>query len=375
MKYGRRAKVLLPLCLLSFTALSAWRMWPREGQPTATPTIAATIELSGPTMGTTWKVTIVGTLNDAEQTRVTDVITRELAEVDVQMSTWRPDSEISSFNASSSTAPFKASKGFVEVVALSLEIHAASGGAFDVTLAPLIDAWGFGPSGKRPETVPTDEMLATLRARTGADKLHADLTAGTITKDLPGLSIELSAVAPGYAADRIAAGLTALGHTDHMVDVGGEIRVTGESPQGGPWRLGIERPDSTGGVVHEVVLLTDQTSRPSGPAVALATSGDYRNYYEQGGQRLSHTLDPKTARPIAHKLASVSVIHRSAALADGWATALNVLGPDAGLALAEQQAIPALFLVRQDDGSFAERTTTPFAALRPARPRATLDPP
>lgn len=366
MKYGRRAKVLLPLCLLSFTALSAWRMWPREGQPTATPTIAATIELSGPTMGTTWKVTIVGTLNNAEQTRVTDVITHELADVDVQMSTWRPDSEISSFNASSSTAPFKASKGFVEVVSLALETHAASGGAFDITLAPLIDAWGFGPSGKRPDVVPTDEMLATLRARTGADKLHADLSAGTITKDLPGLSIELSAVAPGYAADRIAAGLTALGHTDHMVDVGGEIRVTGESPQGGPWRLGIERPDSTGGVVHEVVLLTDQ---------ALATSGDYRNYYEQGGQRLSHTLDPKTARPIAHKLASVSVIHRSAALADAWATAFNVLGPDAGLALAEQQAIPALFLVRQADGSFAERTTTPFAALRPARPRATLDPP
>ena len=367
MKYGSRAKILLPLCLVGFTALCAWRLWPREGQlPVVTPTTAATVKLSGPTMGTTWKVTIVGPLSADEQARATDAIARELADVDVQMSTWRPDSEISKFNASPITTPFKVSQGFLDVVVLSLELHAASDGAFDVTLAPLLDAWGFGPSGNKPDAVPTQDLLDALRARTGADKLHVDPSARSITKDVPGLSLELSAIAPGYAADRIAAALTALGHPRHMVDVGGEFRVTGPGPQGGPWRLGIERPDSTGGTVHEVVLLQDQ---------ALATSGDYRNYYERDGVRLSHTLDPRTARPIAHKLASVSVIHRSAALADGWATALNVLGPDAGLALAEQQGIPALFLVRDGADGFVERTTTPFAALRPGAARATLESP
>lgn len=363
---GRRAKVLLLMMLLSFVALSAWRMWPRQATAPIAETGTATVHLSGPTMGTTWNVTVVANLSDAEQTAVVDAIARELAEVDIQMSTWRPDSEISRFNAAIDTNPIKASRGLLEVVALSLEIHAASGGAFDVTLAPLLDAWGFGPSGIKPETPPTDEVLAPLRARTGAAKLHVDLSHGTLTKDQPTLALELSAIAPGYAADRIAAALLALGHTRHMVDVGGEFRVTGPGPHGGPWRLGIERPETTGGTVHEVVLLTDQ---------ALATSGDYRNYYERDGVRLSHTLDPRTGRPIAHNLASVSVIHRSAALADGWATALNVLGPDAGLALAEQQAIPALFLVRQSDGTFAERTTTPFATLRPDAARATLDTP
>lgn len=353
--------------LLGFTALSAWRMWPRETDAlsNAAPAVAATVRLEGPTMGTTWKVTVVAQLSDAEQAAVGDAITRELAEVDVQMSTWRPDSEISRFNASASTEPIELSRGFLDVVALSLDIAAHSDGAFDITLAPLLDAWGFGPSGRKPDAPPTPEQLDALRARTGPNKLHLDLSAGTLRKDQPDLALELSAIAPGHAADRIAAALVALGHTRHMVDVGGEIRLTGHGPSGGPWRLGIERPDTTGGTVHDVVELTDQ---------ALATSGDYRNYYERDGLRLSHTLDPRTARPIAHKLASVSVVLPTAAQADGWATALNVLGPDAGLALATARGIPALFLVREGD-DFVERTTPQFAALRPATARATLEAP
>jgi thiamine biosynthesis lipoprotein len=144
------------------------------------------------------------------------------------------------------------------------------------------------------------------------------------------------------------------------------MRTSGDSTRGGPWRLGIERPDSSGGVVHDVVLVQDQ---------ALATSGDYRNYYEQDGVRRSHTIDPRTGRPIAHTLASVSVLRPTAALADGWATALNVLGPDDGLALATAQAIPALVLVRGPDGQFVERSTPQFAALRPPPEAATLDRP
>ncbi len=364
MKYGSRARVLLPLVLVGFVGLCAWRMWPRQTPAlTATqPDVAPALTFSGPTMGTTYKVTVVGSLAAAEQRAIEAVIAEELAEVDRQMSTWRPDSEISRFNAHADATPFPASRGLLEVVALAAEISAASDGAFDITVTPLIAAWGFGPQG-RVEKEPSQAELDALRASIGWSKVRVDLAAGTLSKpDQPGLRLELSAIAPGYAADRITLRLRELGHLRALVDVGGEILASGLAAHGGPWRLGIERPDSAGGVVHEMVLVQDR---------ALATSGDYRNFYEQDGVRRSHTIDPRTGRPIAHALASVSVLHRSAALADGWATALNVLGPEAGLALATAQGLPALFLVRSADG-FVERSTPAFDALRPAPAAANL---
>ncbi|MET0429468.1 MAG: FAD:protein FMN transferase [Microvirga sp.] len=365
-KYGSRAKVLLPLLLVGFVALSAWRMWPREAQqPQAEPGEAPSLTFCGPTICTTYKITVVAALIAGEQQAIEALIAEELAEVDRQMSTWRDDSEISRFNAHVSTDPFPASRGLLEVVQTAAEISKASEGAFDVTVTPLIAAWGFGPKGRQegaPE--PTQAELDALRASVGWQRVHVDLATGSLRKDHPALRLELSAIAPGYAADRIASRLRELGHTRSLVDVGGEILASGESARGGPWRLGIERPDSSGGVVQQLVLVRDQ---------ALATSGDYRNYYEQDGVRRSHTIDPRTGRPIAHALASVSVLHRTAALADGWATALNVLGPDAGLQLATAQNIPALFLVRAD-GGFKELTSPAFAGLRPGAGAATLSP-
>lgn len=364
---GSRAKVLLPLLLAGLVGLSAWRLWPREAPvlTAAEPGTAPSMSFSGPTMGTTYKVTVVGPLSEAEQRGIEDLIAAELAEVDRQMSTWRPDSEISRFNASRELAPFPASRGLLEVVQTAREISEASGGAFDATVTPLIAAWGFGPGGRK-DSAPTEAEIEALRAQVGWSGVHVDLAAGTLQKDRPGLTLELSAIAPGHAADRIAARLRAAGHQRFLVDVGGEMLTSGLAAHGGPWRLGIERPDSSGGVVQDVVLVQDQ---------ALATSGDYRNYYERDGVRLSHTIDPRTGRPIAHKLASVSVLHRSAALADGWATALNVLGPDEGLALARSQNLAALFLVRGASGPFEERSTPAFAALRPAAQAATLSQP
>lgn len=365
-RYGRRAKVLLPLLLLSFVGLSAWRLWPRDAPALAQeePGTAPSMTFAGPTMGTKYKVTVVGPLAAAEQREIEDIIAAELAEADRQMSTWRPDSEISRFNATAELAPFPASRGLLEVVATSREISEASGGALDVTVGPLVAAWGFGPAGRK-DGAPTQAEIEALRAQVGWAKVHVDLAAGTLSKDHPGLTLELSAIAPGYAADRITERLRGAGHQRFLVDVGGEMRTSGLAAHGGPWRLGIERPDSSGGVVHDVVLAHDQ---------ALATSGDYRNYYEQDGVRISHTIDPRSGRPIAHALASVSVLHRSAALADGWATALNVLGPDEGLALAHRHGMAALFLVR-GPGGFEEHSTPAFAALRPAAQAATLDPP
>ncbi|MDC0720161.1 FAD:protein FMN transferase [Nannocystis bainbridge] len=313
-------------------------------------------------MGTTWRVTVVHEGRDPAP--ILPMIEAELAQIDREMSTWRDDSAISEFNRRTETSAFPAPAALVEVVAQARDVSERSGGAFDVTVSPLVDAWGFG----RPGPVaapPTDEQLAALRAQVGWQSLHADREAATLRKDQPALTITLSAIAPGYAADVLSDRLVALGFPRHLVDVGGEFRARGDGPEG-PWRLGIERPDGPTDerVVQEVVPLRD---------AALATSGDYRNYREQAGRRISHTIDPRSGRPIDHKLASVTVIHRTAALADAYATALNVLGPEDGFALAEREALPALFLVREGDG-FAARATAAFAALRGAPPSATLSP-
>lgn len=362
-KYGSRAKVLLPLCLVGFVALSAWRMWPAQRDAAVVheeQTGPVTLTFAGPTMGSTWKVVVAADapVDFAREREVNRALEDVLADVDRHMSTYRDDSTLAVFNARRSTEPFPAPPALLAVVQTALEVSALSGGAFDVTAAPMIDAWGFGRR-KDPSARPDDAAIAALRPRVGYTLLHVDLAAGTLRKDHPELSVDLSAIAPGYAADLLSQRLVELGYPRHLVDVGGEFRARGEGPRG-PWRVGVERPDGQveARVVHEVVALRD---------AALATSGDYRNYREQDGVRISHTIDPRAGRPIAHRLASVTVVHHTAALADAVATALNVLGPDEGLALATREGLPALFLVREDHG-FAERATPAFAALRAPSP-------
>lgn len=362
-KYGSRATVLLPLLLVLFVALSAWRMWP-SGQVASSPAAGAAAPvhvLSGATMGTTWRVTVVDEGRDPAP--ILPMIEGVLAQVDREMSTWRDDSAISEFNRSRDTAAQPAPAALVEVVAIAQEVSERSGGAFDVTVDPLVDAWGFGRPG--PLAPPTDDELAALRERVGWSKLHPDRAASTLRKDEPSLTITLSAIAPGYAADILSDRLVELGFGRHLVDVGGEFRARGDGPSGA-WRLGIERPDGPADarVLQEIVPLRE---------AALATSGDYRNYREEGGKRISHTIDPRTGRPIAHGLASVTIIHQTAALADAYATALNVLGPDDGFALAERDGLAALFLVREGD-RFAARATPAFEALRASLPSTNLDP-
>jgi thiamine biosynthesis lipoprotein len=360
-KYGSRATILLPLLLLGFVALSAWRMWPR-GQDRPAATVAYSVDFGGPTMGTTWRVTVV--TGGADTSKVQAALTAELDEIDRQMSNYRDDSVLARFNAHASAEPFIAPPALLTVVDLAAKVSATSGGAFDVTVAPLVDAWGFGRV-KRADARPSDDDLAALRARVGWQKLHVDLSAGTLRKDQPDVVVDLSAIAPGYAADVLSDRLVALGFPNHLVDVGGEFRARGEN-QGGPWRVGVERPDGPvdDRAVQEVVLLRD---------AALATSGDYRNYREQDGVRISHTIDPRTGRPIAHRLASVTVVAAGAGLADAWATALNVLGPEDGRALAEREDLAALFLVREA-GGFIAHATPAFEALRAAAPSANLSP-
>jgi thiamine biosynthesis lipoprotein len=309
------------------------------------------VDLHGTTMGTTWSVTVASD-NPVDQPAVRRLVEDRLDLVDQLMSHYREDSEVSVFNAFESTAAFPVSAETFEVIRCALEIGELTGGALDITIGRLVSAWGFGPGDDQTRPPSDAEIDRSLRS-TGFEHLTINAAGSTLTKDIADVRIDLSSVAKGYAVDLAAKALTEAGLDRHMVEVGGEIRVKGSNLDGRPWRLAIEEPRIEGRALYRVVALN------SG---GLATSGDYRNYRELEGQRASHIIDPRTGRPITHSLASVSVIDDSCARADGLATALMVLGPDQGYNLAEKLDIPALFLIRQNDGDLEERTTSAFQA-------------
>jgi thiamine biosynthesis lipoprotein len=308
--------------------------------------------ISGPTMGTAFNVKVVtDDLSEAHRERLTVIIRGVVYGVDEAMSTYRPESEIEEFNGGG-TEPFAASPQLLEVVSEAQRVARMTDSAFDITVGPLVDIWGFGPSGATG--TPSEETIEALLAATGFDQLEVDIEGGTLRKAQEGCRIDLSAIAKGFAVDRVSAALVRQGLPNHMVEIGGEVYARGFNGAGEIWRIGVERPVVSGRSVQLVVPLAD---------LALATSGDYRNYYVRDGVRISHTIDPRTGRPITHNLASVSVIHLSCMTADALATALGVLGPDEGFALAERQEIAAFFLVRVADGVFQERQTSAWAAL------------
>ncbi len=307
-------------------------------------------------MGTTYTIKVVTKGPQAEsslkQEDVRRLIEERLTEVNDKMSTYLPSSELSRFNSSRSTEPFPVSAETLQVFEEAQRISAATGGAFDVTVGSLVNLWGFGPKAK-PAAIPSSSEIEGLRAKIGWGKIEVDAVRSTIRKSESEIYCDLSAIAKGYAVDRVAESLTALGVGDYMVEVGGEVRTRGRNAEGEPWRIAIERPDMTQRAFQEVVPLS---------GMAMATSGDYRNFYERDGVRFSHTIDPRTGRPIQHRLASVSVIDPACIRADGYATALMVLGEDEGFELAKEQGLAALFLVRSGE-EFEEKATPAFEAL------------
>ncbi len=276
----------------------------------------------------------------------------ELERINQLMSTWDDASELSRFNRSTSLQPFAVSPETFEVFRWAVDLGALTRGALDVTVAPLVDAWGFGPKGRHPQPPAADE-IARLREAVGTRHLALDAAALTVRKLRPDVRCDFSALAAGYAADRISTRLADLGVTDFLVDMGGELRASGRNDAGEAWQMAIERPQSRPSH-RRMVAIRD---------LAISTSGDYRNYYEVDGERIAHIVDPRTGRPIHHRLASVTVIDRLAVRADALSTALMVLGPDDGRALADEIDLAALFIVRGDAGGFTERATTRFDAV------------
>jgi thiamine biosynthesis lipoprotein len=300
--------------------------------------------LEGATMGTYYRIT--GNC-PVEVERLTGAVAGELELVNRQMSTYLPDSELTRFNESTANRWLEVSAALVEVVAAAGEISRRSSGAFDITAGPLINLWGFGPEGGIQQ-VPAEEEIERARRRVGYRYLEIRTDPAPALRKQRDLYVDLSAIAKGHGVDRIAAVLQAVGCPNYLVDVGGEVVGRGVNRQGQPWRVGIEVPDPAQmGAIQRIVRLQD---------MAVATSGDYRNFLDLGDGRYSHTIDPRSGRPVDHGLASVSVVHRSAMWADGLATALNVLGPVAGYELAVREQLAALFVVRRAEG-FEERYT------------------
>jgi FAD:protein FMN transferase len=314
--------------------------------------VVETYAFRGATMGTYYsvKVAAVG-LGEARLAEVQATIERELDDVDSKMSTWLEDSELSRFNRHAETTPFALSAATFEVLSAALEVARLAGGAYDVTVAPLVDAWGFGAEVERPD--PSAEEIGRLLERVGYDQLELDAGASTVRKSRPDVHCDLSSIAKGYAVDRVAEALAALGFGDVWVEVGGEVRAAGRNAEGRIWRLGIERPRLEPGTLQRIMPLD---------GAAVATSGDYRNYRERDGARISHIIDPRTGSPVRHRLASVSVVSARCMIADAWATALMVLGPEDGEQLARRESLAVLFLVREGEG-FGEIMTPAFEAL------------
>lgn len=330
--------LLLSVALLSLTAC-----WP-ERPPES-------LKISGETMGTTYNVTVIDPPKSAAQESLLAEIEGALADVNSKMNNWDPSSEVSTFSAATSTAPVAISNDLNTVMTEANRIHTLVDGKFDVTLAPLIDLWGFGP--KKPgEPIPTDaEIDAALAAIGQSDKLI--LSDGTLAKTLPGVSVNLSAIAKGYGVDQIAAALESVGVDRYLVEIGGDLVAKGLNASDEPWSIGVERPDASAQVVETVLTVSD---------LGLATSGDYRNYFEEDGVRYSHIIDPTTGRPVTHSTASVTVLADSAMTADGLATALLVVGHDAAMRIAEAEGI-AVMTIDREDGEFVTSTSPAFDAL------------
>lgn len=279
------------------------------------------------------------------------LIRETLAAVNDEMSTYLPDSTLSRFNAAPVGGWFPVDATLAEVVATAGVLYRESGGAFDVTVGPLVNLWGFGPD--RGSGIPSAEAVAQTLDRIGHDRLEVSHDPPRLRKTAD-LYVDLSAIAKGHGVDRVIGRLGDAGCDAMLVDVGGEVRGTGVNPSGRPWRVGVEVPDPAGeGRIQRIIRLDD---------AAVATSGDYRNFIESGGRRYSHTIDPRTGFPVEHGLASVSVVHSSAMWADGYATLLTVLGPEQGLAFARDNGLAALLIVRTDTG-FEERYTESLEAV------------
>lgn len=317
------------------------------------------LAISGPTMGTTYSIKVAAAPDAVDAHTLRVAADEVLARIDLSMSGYREDSEISRFNASTGTDWYEVSRDLATVVDYALEVSRESDGAFDITVGPLVAAWGFGAAGE-PIELPDPTALAELKARVGYDKLQARLDPPALRKSDATVKVDLNGIAPGYAVDLMAERLRGLHLAHFMIDIGGEVRAQGRNARGELWRIAVEKPIDAEPEPYAIVQLDN---------AAVTTSGEYRHYYDRDGRRYSHTIDPRTGRPVEHSLASVVVVGPTSMFTDAWATALNVLGTQAGRELAQKRAMPAMFIdaVGTELVSVATPQFQPYVAVPPSK--------
>jgi len=342
---------LLRRALVGSLALAASALLTACGGPTD-----PQVEVTGPTMGTYYAVKVARPPAGLDAQTLQAGVELVLKGVIDALSTYDPESELSRLNRNPSTDWVPISRELYAVLAEGQRLSRLSDGAFDITVGPLINLWGFGPQPKA-DAVPSAQAITAARERVGYDKLELRADPPAIRRQRGDIYIDVSALGEGEGADRMAAYLESVGATDYMAAVAGTMRVRGNNAKRLAWGIAIEVPDPGNRAVQRILPLTDS---------AVSTSGDYRNFFKAAGKRYSHHIDPRTGNPVEQRLASVSVVAPgggdSARRADGLATALIVMGEERGLALAEAQGLAAYFIVRED-GDFREVTTTALTRI------------
>lgn len=308
-------------------------------------------KFSGATMGTTYHVAVVAPFWNS-LSRLERLIEQELTALNQSMSVYDPQSEISRFNAMTQPGDtLEISDRLADVLAVSGDVWRRTRGAFDPTAFPLVKLWGFNTD--RSPNLPDAAAIEAVRQRVGFDHVRFDAR-NRIGKTIPNVEIDLSAIAKGYGVDRVAGVVRNAGHTDFLVEIGGEIFVAGKKADGRPWKIGINYPDVAAppDLVYKTLLMSDR---------AVATSGNYRNFRHIEGKRYTHIIDPQTGRPIDNGVLSVTVLADTCALADGLATGLMVMGPEQAIPLVEQwTGIECLFLLKDAEGKLIEIASSGF---------------
>jgi thiamine biosynthesis lipoprotein len=306
---------------------------------------------AGDVMGTTYQVKISGEHHALGPKNMGKLIDDQLQKINKIFTTYSDRSELMLFNTSPAGKPQDLSLEMIDVLSMSRDVFALSKGSFDPTVASLVDLWGFGPL-RTDDAIPSHESVLNLLPFVGFNRIIIDREKKTAIR-LNGTRVDFSGIAKGYAADTVATLLNSLGVSSYLIEVGGELRAQGKKSNNDNWRIAIETPSLVNHGVQQIVQVVDS---------GVATSGDYRNYFEKNGIRYSHTIDPRTGYPVTHNLASVTVIAETASKADAFATSMMVLGPEAALNLAEENNLAAYFLVKSRDGFDAMHSSafTPY---------------
>lgn len=314
------------------------------------------LKLAGSTMGTYYNVIAVdqeGKLTDAD---LRPGIENALNIVNAHLSNWDQNSEVSKFNAARSTNELTVSKPLADILTAARDVNAASDGQFDITLGPIIEAWGFGASGQQ-NSQPAASIIDENFKHVGQAK-NLEITNNGVKKNDPETKIYLSGIGKGYGVDQVAQALRNAGLKDFMVEIGGDIYTSGKNAEGLVWQIGIERPLEGSKLPHKIAQVSN---------MGMATSGDYRNYFMDEGKRYSHIFDAKTGRPVTHNTVSVTVLAENAMLADAWATGLLALGTERGLEISNQRDLAVLFIeksAKTGEYEFITSTSDAFKKLQ-----------